>query len=229
MRNLSRVFSFSISTAAVLLGLIVVGGAFAPSAMADTVYTYTQGPDTQCYGTYVATCSSISLTGTLDLNLPLSQLENRSIDDPLPASDIVSLSFSDGFGESLSLTNSVYSLIAIGTNAQGQITDWYIMLISGLPAANSSANEGLIYVIGGVGENSGGFAGNQVQFTCGAVSAFPKACKEENIVDGGDELGSGSWSLPETGTTAPTPEPSSLLLLGSGLLGFGPLLRRSRA
>lgn len=212
--------------ALLFIALTVLGAACAPSVMANTVYTYTQGPDTQCYGTYVATCSSISLTGSLELNLPLSQLENRSIDTPLPASDIESLSFSDGFGTSLNLTNSVYSLIAIGTNSQGQITDWYIMLISALPAANASANEGLIYIIGGVGENTGGFSGNQVQFTCGAVNTFPKGCKEENIVDGGDELGSGGWSLPTTTTTGQTPEPSSLLLLGFGFLGLGPFIRR---
>lgn len=213
-------YKHALHKTALFLAVVLLAVACAPSVMANTVYTYTGSPYTQCYGTYVATCSTISLSGTLDLSLSLSQLENLSIDTPLPASDIVSLSFSDGFGESLSLADSVYSLVAIGTNSQGQITDWYVMLISGLPAANTTANEGLIYLIGGVGENTGGFSGNQVQFTCGAVNTFPKGCKEENIVDGGDELGSGSWSLPQTGTTAPTPEPPYIFVSLPVLVGL---------
>lgn len=229
MRNWSRVFSFSIPSTALSLALLVLGGACAPSAMADTVYSYTGAPFTQCFGTYVADCGSLSLKGTLDLSLSVSQLDN--LDKFLiPASDIVSFSFHDGFAASLNQLTAADAAFVISTNSQGQITQWGVMLLSGIPAAGTVGNETLIGIFGGVGLNNGSFSGNDVKFDCTKSTAPPTGCKatveDNDLIDGGETLGGGAWSLPQAGTSAPTPEPSSLLLLSSGLLALGPVTRR---
>lgn len=224
MRNLKRIFSFSIATGALLLAFFVLAGACAPLAMANTVYTYTGTPYATCYGTYVATCGSISLTGTLDLSLSLPQLDNLN-KFVIPASDIVSFSFTDGFATSLNQSTAAVSGFAISTNSTGQITQWGVLLISGYPAPGATADETLIEIFGN-DPSTASFSGSDIPFTCSLNATPPTGCKETVVVDGGGEIGGGSWSLPETVTTGTTPEPSSLLLLGTGLFGLGPFARR---
>ena len=230
--NLSSPNSKHLFHKAALLVLIFAGAALAPSAIANTVYTYTGTPYTTCYGSYVAGCSSYSLTGTLDLTLSLSQLKNLS-DFTIPASDIASFSFTDGFAASLNQLTAAYSLFVIDTNSQGQITNWGIILLSVLPAAHATTDDVTTIIMGDINPFGvkGVLSGNDIDLDCtSATKTPPSGCSihTSDIIDGGGEKGSsGTWSV--QGTTAPTPEPSSLLLLGTGLLGLGPFLRRRSA
>lgn len=222
MRNLSRVFSFSIATVALLFALIALAGACAPSAMANTVYTYTGAPYTTCVGAYVAGCSSISLTGTLDLSLSSSQLENLD-NFVIPASDIASFSFTDGFDVSLNQNTAAFSFFEISSNAQGDITNWAIVVLSTAPAPDA-VTTGVSGIVSGHEVETFDISGSNLTFDCTPKRTPPFDCQVTEA-DGGSAGVGGAWS-PQGTTTAPTPEPSSLFLLGSGLLAFGPFLRR---
>lgn len=80
--------------------IVACGGS---QALADETYSYTgvSYAQNECYGTYVANCTSYHLTGSFTTTLSLSQLEGLT-SFSLPAADLFSFSFSDGSGLTLS-------------------------------------------------------------------------------------------------------------------------------
>ncbi|MGB6874899.1 MAG: hypothetical protein WBD87_02585 [Candidatus Acidiferrales bacterium] len=210
---------------ALFLAVALLTAAFAPSATANTVYTYTGAPYTTCFGSYSTDCSSISLTGTLDLSLSSSQLDNLN-KFVIPASDVVSFSFSDGFAASLNQLTAALSMLEISTNAQGQITQWGILIVSGVPAANTPTDETLIALFFGVNSSTlniiSGSASGEFLLGCDPTASH---CEPEgDPVNAGGTGSSGTWSL--QGTTAATPEPPYIFLSLPVLFGLMLFSRR---
>lgn len=97
------------------------------SLCADTIYTYTGNPDTDCEGVYY--CSStrpLSMSITFDVPLAGDQLDNLPYDF-VPVS---SFSITDGTGLYVTQANSFYNPnmeFKIATDPTGAVTNWYIL------------------------------------------------------------------------------------------------------
>ncbi len=175
--------------------------AVAPSASADTVYTYTGSPFTSFVGGYA--CPPVCrVTGSF--TLPLALPANFGFAQIVPSS----YAFTDGLN-SWNNTNSTSTPLlgsfAIATNSLGLIAIWDIRLVTGF-------NHGTILSI----ENTQAFIGDESNFCSGGVGCVPTDFAKTPL--------SGSWSAP-----APVPEPTTLLLLVTGLLGLGTkVLRRKQ-
>lgn len=177
------------------------------TAHADSTYSY-QGT---AFGTS-------AITVTFDSSLNASQLA-----DLTPGTDITSslLSFTMAYAAP-SLDDAGFPVgesyfesgedVKIGTNADGKITSWDVsdVLFASYPAAPGEDPTALYctYTVSTTtsGDSSSLKTDNDVGF-CPASASTSVA---------------GKW----TGGTAPTPEPSSIALLGSGLFGVGVSMRR---
>jgi len=177
-----------------------------PASVFGATYTYTGnflGPDPP-YTFYPPYTTSDVVTGYFSLNTPLA--------DDLPnmtniTSLVTDFSFTDGvqtFNQSDSL---MFEAFEVATNSQGAIDAWAIELGSGY---------------------------QNVFISCSGDLSGTDACSPGNgwgIGGAADEaFDSGSVALREAepGRWSATPEPSALILFGSGILGVAGMVRRRR-
>jgi hypothetical protein len=173
----------------------------APSAMADTIYTYTGNDYTICGGTY---CSGgpYALSAMFDTTLMGNALDNLSFTDI--TTTVTSFKFTDGSGLTLNKSSATYSDIEIATNASGNVTAWFVGAYAN--SANTQMQTNLNSPHGFIpgadfSETTANFAGNY-----GFVPANP-----------------GTWTI----SSVPEPETYAMLLAGLGLIGFITYRRKS--
>jgi len=193
-----------ISRTAFALVLVFLFAVAAPSAKADTIYTYTGNDYATCGGTY---CSG----GPYALSVKFDTTLTGNALDSLPFTDITatiaSFKFTDGSGLTLDNSNNASGTlqIEISTGASGNILTWFV------GAYTSSAN-------------------TQMQTNWDSPSGFiPGADFSETTPFFAGDFGfisnkPGPWGM------VTTPEPSTFVLLfvGMGMIGVFRLRKRCR-
>jgi hypothetical protein len=167
--------------------------------LADTVYTYTGNTFTSATAPFT---TSDSVTGSFTVASPLGA------NLPLGAISATAFSFSDGINTLSDTTSSVVSDFSIETDASGAVTSWLIVLQVPGVMSITTVNEFGVAVedLGGIGED---------------LSGLP-------LFGGSNEGDPSTWTMTTTEDPSPSavPEPSSLALLGTGVLGAFCTLRR---
>ena len=178
-------------------------------AFADTTYTYTGNPFDSFSGNY--SCGSeCAISGSFTVGNPLASNPSLAVLEgensilatgfPVSSSQVESFSFTDG-NTTFDQNNSYFpnSAILIGTDSNGMINDWTVFLQFG-PYTN------YLYTTNTPGRD---ISSNQVGYY--PYTTLGTAFNNDSP---------GTWSVTDT------PEPSSLLMLSSGLIGLGFIRRR---
>jgi hypothetical protein len=185
--------------------LVLLAAIGAPSAVADTTYTYTGNPYTSCSANYVCTGTSPFVSVTFETTLKKSQLDNLTVGtvpDGNLTDSISRFRITDGTG--LIITNHDNPLTSflfdVTTDSHGNILDWGISVIYG--AAPGGFEEASTYGASLYGFED--FSSTRIVTPDGATTSA-----------GYNQYDAGSWTRKHTKMA---PEPGSLFLLGIGLL-----------
>jgi hypothetical protein len=206
---------------ALVVSLSVLAIGTAASARADTTYTYTGNALTDCTGTYFCHSGSqflappaLSITFDVKAGTQLDNLTNKNLNAFVGTID--SFSATDGLGNFVNFGDTEILDILVSTNATGNIISWNVFAETADPPLGTVApfakfqTESELASVGDLGFLA--VAGNFMSTT---------------VAFGFNSNNPGTWTM-TSNSTMPTPEPSSSLLLGAGLLGLASLgLRKS--
>jgi len=185
------------------------------SALADTIYSY-QGNPFEIVGYTGCGCgpglpftTDDFVSGSFTVSTPLRA--NR----PFSSIEPIAFSFSNGV-DTLTSNDSFFNFIfEVGTDSTGAITRWYIVMeTAGIPPGYY-----------GISTANTVFGGNPYIADSGLTPTTPVISPYDVFGDNGNDPG--TWTVSET--TPSTPEPSSIVLLGSGMVGLATLIKRRLA